>query len=308
MLLFLITLFILSAMYAVSLLKNKDLSIKEFNYLGLFLLFIIATIFFFILEKYSTKTNSSDILIELCIFLGIFTFLVIILIKYIVSERQTQSNQKALDDLKMYTDNLEKIYDDMRVFKHDYMNIISTLSYYIEEENVTDLKSYFSENIVPLSSQIKNNNHKIGLLKNIKEEELKGLVAVKLIQAQQKGIDVFIDIADKTGLAHLDKIMLCKIIGILLDNAIEAADKSKEKRFEFAIITEENSSTIIIRNSTETENINLQKIFRKGYSSKGTKRGLGLYIVKSIISEDKKISLDTQVENFIFTQKITFKK
>ncbi|WP_297518748.1 GHKL domain-containing protein [uncultured Clostridium sp.] len=308
MLLFLITLFILSAMYAVSLLKNKDLSIKEFNYLGLFLLFIIATIFFFILEKYSTKTNSSDILIELCIFLGIFTFLVIILIKYIVSERQTQSNQKALDDLKMYTDNLEKIYDDMRVFKHDYMNIISTLSYYIEEENVTDLKSYFSENIVPLSSQIKNNNHKIGLLKNIKEEELKGLVAVKLIQAQQKGIDVFIDIADKTGLAHLDKIMLCKIIGILLDNAIEAADKSKEKRFEFAIITEENSSTIIIRNSTETENINLQKIFRKGYSSKGTNRGLGLYIVKSIISEDKKISLDTQAENFIFTQKITFKK
>jgi two-component system sensor histidine kinase AgrC len=295
-------------MYAVSLLKNKDLSIKEFNYLGLFLLFIIATIFFFILEKYSTKTNSSDILIELCIFLGIFTFLVIILIKYIVSERQTQSNQKALDDLKMYTDNLEKIYDDMRVFKHDYMNIISTLSYYIEEENVTDLKSYFSENIVPLSSQIKNNNHKIGLLKNIKEEELKGLVAVKLIQAQQKGIDVFIDIADKTGLAHLDKIMLCKIIGILLDNAIEAADKSKEKRFEFAIITEENSSTIIIRNSTETENINLQKIFRKGYSSKGTNRGLGLYIVKSIISEDKKISLDTQAENFIFTQKITFKK
>ncbi|MGL4762724.1 MAG: sensor histidine kinase [Sarcina sp.] len=308
MILFLITILILSLMYGVSLLKNKELSTKEFNYLGLFFLFIGSIIFFFIYNTYTSKNYSNEVMLEFCLMLGIFTFLVIILIKYIVSEKQTQSNQKALDDLKMYTDNLEKIYDDMRVFKHDYMNIISTLSYYIEEENMDDLKSYFSENIVPLSSQIKNNNHKIGLLKNIQEEELKGLVAVKLIQAQQKEIDVFVDIADKTDLAHLDKIKLCKMIGILLDNAIEAAEKSKEKRFEFGIITEDNSSSIIIRNSIESENINLQKIFRKGYSSKGENRGLGLYIVRTLISEDNNISLDTQSENFIFTQKITFKK
>lgn len=308
MVLFLTCILILSSMYGFSLLKNKELSVKEFNYLGLFFLFIGSIIFFFMFDTYTKKNYSNDVMLELCTLLGIFTLLVIILIKYILSEKQTQSNQKALDDLKMYTNNLEKIYDDMRVFKHDYINILSTLSYYIEEENIDELKEYFSENIIPLSSQIQNNNHKIGLLKNIKDEDIKGLVAVKLIQAQEKGIDVFVDITEDVSFSDLDKLNLCKILGILIDNAIEAAEKTTEKKFEFAIITEENLITLIIRNSIGEQKINLQKIFKKGYSSKGENRGLGLYIVKNILEEEDKISLDTQAKNSIFTQKITFKK
>ncbi|MGL4655871.1 MAG: sensor histidine kinase [Sarcina sp.] len=308
MIAFLTTILTGTSMYGFSLLKDKDLSVKEFNYIGLFFLFIGGTIFFFMLETYNSENYSDEAIIEFSTVLVTFILLINILIKYILSEKKTQSNQKALADLKMYTDNLEKIYDDMRVFKHDYMNILSTLSYYIEEENIDELKKYFSENIVPLSSQMHNNNHKIGLLKNIKDEDIKGLVAVKLIQAQEKGIDVFVDITEEVSFSDIDKLNLCKILGILIDNAIEAAGGTWTKRFEFAIITEENFTSLVIRNSIENQKINLQKIFKKGYSTKGENRGLGLYIVQSILTEENKISLDTQAENNIFTQKITFKK
>ncbi|MGL5574925.1 MAG: sensor histidine kinase [Sarcina sp.] len=308
MILLLIALFILLSMYGFITLKSKTYSQKQLNNIGLVYLFILGSIVFFILEIYESKDLTNNFFFELIILLTTFIILILILIKYILSESQSQSNQKALDDLKMYTDNLEKIYDDMRVFKHDYMNILSTLSYYIEEENIDELKKYFSENIVPLSSQMHNNNHKIGLLKNIKDEDIKGLVAVKLIQAQEKGIDVFVDITQEINFSDIDKLNLCKILGILIDNAIEAAEETQEKRFEFAIITEENFISLIIRNSIENQKINLQKIFKKGYSTKGENRGLGLYIVQSILTEENKIALDTQAENNIFTQKITFKK
>ncbi|MGL4451348.1 MAG: sensor histidine kinase [Sarcina sp.] len=308
MILLLIALFILLSMYGFITLKSKTYSQKQLNNIGLVYLFILGSIVFFILETYESKNLTNNFFFELIILLTTFIILILILIKYILSESQSQSNQKALDDLKMYTDNLEKIYDDMRVFKHDYMNILSTLSYYIEEENIDELKKYFSENIVPLSSQMHNNNHKIGLLKNIKDEDIKGLIAIKLIQAQEKGIDVFVDITQEVSFSDIDKLNLCKILGILVDNAIEAAERTQGKRFEFAIITEENFISLIIRNSIENQKINLQKIFKKGYSTKGENRGLGLYIVQSILTEENKISLDTQAENNIFTQKITFKE
>ncbi|MBC8832103.1 ATPase, partial [Escherichia coli] len=67
---------------------------------------------------------------------------------------------------------------EMRVFRHDYVNILSTLVGYIDNNDMPGLKYYFENNIVPINKTIESNNYKISLLQNIHVIELKGLLAV----------------------------------------------------------------------------------------------------------------------------------
>ena len=117
--------------------------------------------------------------------------------KVITKEIEYKSKKEQLQNLKDYTNSLEKVYTDMRKFRHDYINILSSIVGYIEDNDMEGLEEHFYKNIMPLGEGIKNNNFRIGLLKNIEIVELKGLLSSKIIGAQGKGIDVFIDISEK---------------------------------------------------------------------------------------------------------------
>ncbi|MBC1231911.1 hypothetical protein HB816_15775 [Listeria booriae] len=61
-----------------------------------------------------------------------------------------------MQQLKKYTASIEKIYDEMNVFRHDYINILASLNGYIEKANQQDLQMYFEKTIKPLSDHITN--------------------------------------------------------------------------------------------------------------------------------------------------------
>ncbi len=223
----------------------------------------------------------------------------------IKKEEKFKYEQVELENLKEYTDNLEKLYTEMRKFRHDYINIISSLAAFIEDRDMEGLEEYFNSNICPLNNQMNNNNYKLGLLKNIQLQEVKGLISAKVIRAQELGVDVIIDIVETIDRIDMDKIDLIRSLGIIFDNAIESAINSSIKRVRIGLIKKGSSVIVVVTNTYEGELLPIAKMFKAGVSTKGKDRGLGLSNLRETLDKYENVSLDTYIKDNEFIQEIS---
>ena len=248
-----------------------------------------------------TKSNST-----LFIICGAILILILYVL-FIVARKEIQFNYKEreLENLKEYTKNLEKVYTDMRKFRHDYINIISSMAGFIEDRDIDGLAEHFNKNIYPLNNKMNNNNYKLGLLKNIERSEIKGLISSKIIHAQELGIEVGIDIVDSIDNIKMDIIDFTRSIGIIIDNAVEAAIESENKILNIAFINKNKSIIVVVENTFPSELPPIYKMFRYGFSTKGDNRGIGLSNLREITNKYKNVSLETIVKEDKFVQNLT---
>lgn len=306
------------ALYLVSYFIGKKYSnYKEFlleNYKSKYLkLIYVALILTFALFYFNINWNNSSNPIVLTkinsiLFIGYGTVMIAICfvsLFFIKKEANFKYKQMQLDNLKEYTENLENLYTDMRKFRHDYINIISTMAGFIQERDMDALEKHFNDHIYPLNKKINKNNYKLGLLKNLQLPEIKGLVSAKVIHAQELGLDIILDIVEPINKINMDIIDLSRILGIILDNAIEASLESDDKKVNIAFINKNSSVIIVLINTFKGDIPPLSKLFKEGFSTKGENRGLGLSNLKDIVGKYMNISLDTYIENNEFYQEIT---
>lgn len=127
---------------------------------------------------------------------------------------QTEAKQKAMQDLQDYTHNLEAMYNGLRSFKHDYINILLSLSGYIANRDIDELAQYFETKIFPTKALIDQGDYKLNQLGNIDVLEIKSLLSAKMIYAHDSGIDVTIDIPCRVDSFPMNTVDLARILGI----------------------------------------------------------------------------------------------
>ncbi|MDR3596034.1 GHKL domain-containing protein [Clostridium sp.] len=305
--------FVISSFIAF-LLKRSRFNLKEINFKNKFVLLILINIgltslIFYVnamLIKFSNVDNLI-IYVDSVLFLSYFfctlimTYILVINLK---KEMDFKTKKMEFDNLQEYTSNLESMYNDMRKFRHDYVNILSSMKGYIEQKDLNGLNEFFNKRILLMNKEISNKNYKLELLQHIKVTELKGVLSSKVIRAQELGVNVFIDIMEAVEFINIDIIDLCRIIGILLDNAIDAALLCESPSLKIGIINKKNSIIILIINSCLKENPPIYKMFESGFSTKGSNRGLGLSNLKEIVNNYKNISIDTSIQNEEFIQNL----
>ncbi|ERK28706.1 sensor histidine kinase [Clostridium intestinale] len=294
-------------------LLNKRIKLTNINLKGkygvLIVLSLLLTLIIFYTNIYlgSKAGFNEDVLrangilfLTYFILLGVILF---VLIRSLTKELEFRNKQKEFENLKQYTESLEKLYSDMRVFRHDYINIISSMIGYIDNRDMDGLERHFYENIIPVSKSMQKNDFKIGAIKNIDIPEIKGIVSSKLIRAQELGLDVHVEVVENIDDVKMNIIDLSRILGILLDNAIEASKESLEFKLKLAFIKTEKAIIIVISNSYKEKNISLNKIFKPNYSTKGSGRGIGLNNLKKIIDNYDNVFLETKmIENFFIQE------
>lgn len=293
---------------------NKKIEISKIQINGKFAFLIISSLLLTLIIFYSniilgSKDGFTNEIIKFNGVLFFIYFILLLIITYIIlkstiKELEFKNKKIQFENLQEYTSNLEKLYTEMREFRHDYINILSSIIGYIENKDICGLEVYFNDKIIPLGKGIETNNFKIGHLKNVKILELKGILSSKLIRAQELGIDVFIDIMEDITRIDIDIVDLCRIVGILIDNAIESALISTNRSLKVAIVNKNNSTIIAIINSCPENTPPIYKLFEKGFSTKGRNRGLGLSNLKELISNYNNCSLDTIVEHGEFIQNL----
>lgn len=232
-------------------------------------------------------------------------------IKTMNKKLEYKNKLENIEGLKPYIKSIEDLYNNTRKFRHDYVNILTTLNGYIQNDDIEGLKDYFNKHIVPSGRSISEKDSRLGLLKHIKIMSLKGLVASKIIKAQSLNIDTFVDIVEEIQSEDLPiyELDLCRVIGIFLDNSIEAAIEIPNPKISFGITKTEDMTVLIIANSCEKDNMpSIGEMYKKGFSTKGNNRGIGLSNASEILSKYNNVFLDTFIEDGQFIQKIQIDK
>lgn len=245
---------------------------------------------------------------KLAIILFFILLLIVIISIHLMKVKIEEEQEKKLDETLLdYVRKLEHMYDDLASFRHDYLNILLSLSEGIRTENMEEIKRVYENVIAPTVKIMNHHELEIVKLSNIAIPEVKGLLSSKLISAQQQNINVMMDIPEKIKGVPIHIVTFIRAISIILDNAIEEAVKSKEKQLQIAFFEMDNGQYFIVRNSYQNDTVDLQKIYEKHYSSKGEKRGIGLYSLKRLLEKMDNVTLETSVEHPFFTQVLILK-
>lgn len=97
-----------------------------------------------------------------------------------------------------------------------------------------------------------------------------------------------------------------RILGVLLDNAIEASSECSEKiiNITFRNDMRNNRQLILIENTYNNKDVDTEKIFQKGISEKENHTGLGLWEVRKIIKKNNNANLFTSKTTRFFSQQL----
>ncbi len=235
-----------------------------------------------------------------------YVVLTFLIVATIVHEYETNANimmkQNSYDNLQEYMKQIEELYQNMRVFRHDYANVMLSVVGYIEENDMDGLKKYYDMEIFPISNLFNKEKDVVAKLHNLDIIELKSLISVKINYALELKVEVNLEIIEKIDKVNMKSIDLVRIIGIFLDNAIEACQECEKPSIDLSIIKMDKDITFIVKNTYIKKNIDYCKLGILGISSKGERRGTGLYNVKTIINAYNNVIMDTEYENGYFTQ------
>ncbi|GGG94951.1 GHKL domain-containing protein [Staphylococcus pragensis] len=296
--------------YSVRFLINKLMqSYLSINKTYLTVISIVLILSCIILYIYSHTSNLSDASLKMygLIFIGIiffFSLLIVLISNYTIKELRYKRNMEEIETYYEYTLQIESINNEMRKFRHDYVNILTTMSEYIREDDMTGLRQYFNENIVPMKDNLQMKSIKINGTENLKVRAIKGLVTTKILQAQEKNIPISIEVPELVEHIELNTIDLSRIIGIIIDNAIEASEDLEDALIRIAFINTESSVMFIVMNKCKEDMPRIHELFQERFSTKGENRGLGLSTLKEITDSTENVLLDTTIENGYFIQKV----
>ncbi|CZE42389.1 TPA: sensor histidine kinase [Staphylococcus aureus] len=286
--------------------KKSYLSLNK-TYMIIISFVLFATFAFFYIYSTNTSSNGDSLIPYALVFIGLIIFIsVVILIMslFTLKEMKYKRNQEEIETYYEYTLKIEAINNEMRKFRHDYVNILTTLSEYIREDDMIGLRAYFNKNIVPMKDNLQMNAIKLNGIENLKVREIKGLITAKILRAQEMNIPISIEIPDEVSSINLNMIDLSRSIGIILDNAIEASTEIDDPIIRVAFIESENSVTFIVMNKCADDIPRIHELFQESFSTKGEGRGLGLSTLKEIADNADNVLLDTIIENGFFIQKV----
>ena len=220
-------------------------------------------------------------------------------------ERLDQEQALRYRDMERYSRHIEELYKEVRSFRHDYTNLLTSLRLGIEEEDMEQIKEVYDSVLKDSSEKLQDNKYDLGRLVNVRDRALKSLLAGKFLKARDKKIVFNVEVPEEIQVEGMSLLDFLTIVSILCDNAIEASAEVSQPHVSIAFLKNGAQETFIIENSIKEEEIDISEIFSFGASSKGEERGVGLYTVMKIVESHPNTSLNTTCQNQVFRQVLT---
>ena len=262
---------------------------------------VMLAIFFYNLIK--TFEFNNNIITYLVIIVMLICILLYLFKQKIENEKISKKYDELLDVMKSYESDIE----EQRTLRHETKNEFATIKCKLQDkENNKTIIEYIDSVI---GEKEKAGSTKYSKFKYLPSNGLKGFFYYKFIEAEKKGINVSINISKQIENSFLKDIEtkdfkdLARIIGVYLDNAIEASSTSEDKKLGIEMYLIKEKIEIIITNTFNNE-INLDKIGKESFSTKGKHRGHGLLLVNKILSENNKFEAKNEIRGNIYIQSL----
>ena len=285
----------------IKLTNNKEIIM----YLALSL-FSILVVFY---TEYSNVNSSSNK--ELI--LGIIVIISFVLILYSLVKQKMENNKLMTRYLKLleFIKNYEKELDKQKELRHESKNqLITARSKIVDKKKEYEVIEYLNSII---ADYVKGNNEKHTSFQYLPANGIKGFFYYKANEAENNGIHLSINVSPKvenTFIGNLDTNdfkQLGILLGVYLDNAIEASKNSKDKKMAIEIYKTGEDVEIIISNTYEGK-IDTESIGKTKYTTKGKNHGYGLMLVSKILEDNKRFEAQRIVTDVVYSQKIKIKK
>ena len=286
--------------------KDFQKSLTKINgIMGAYFLVMESLSYFEYAYDIQSKTVRHLILVfYLLFFMGIIKKLDTYL-KEKLQEKLNQEQTLRYRDMERYSRHIEELYKEVRSFRHDYTNLLTSLRLGIEEEDMEQIKEVYDSVLKDSSQKLQDNKYDLGRLVNVRDRALKSLLAGKFLKARDKKIVFNVEVPEEIQVEGMSLLDFLTIVSILCDNAIEASVEASQPHVSIAFIKNGAQETFIIENSIKEESIDISEIFSFGASSKGEERGVGLYTVMKIVESHPNTSLNTTCQNQVFRQVLT---
>ena len=282
---------------------NLPYLFKSYN-----ILFCIIYVFMILtMSLYLIYFNLSQ---PLKLVLLIFSFFEYIYLVYfiVLTYKNKEKIKRNLELMLEVTSRYETVLNDIRTKNHENKNQLIIVKDLIKSNNKKAI-SYIDS---MLETKYNDDDQLILKVSNIPAGGLKGLLYYKLITMKAKEIECCIEVSkeiDKNCLANLNVELLqsfYKIIGVFLDNSIEAVENCNKKIVLVELFEEDNYLIFSISNEYK-EKINLDILGKKRFTTKGKDHGYGLQLVKDLISEHNELFNQTEIVGNLFIQKVGIK-
>lgn len=264
------------------------------------ILSIIFTAIFFYRFATGYKLNQ-DVLLYL---IAMFAFIIILFSLY--KQRMDNENvSKKYDGLLDVMKNYESDIEEQRTLRHETKNEFATIKCKLQDKEDNGSIIEYIDSVIGDKGKV--STTKYSKFKYLPSNGLKGFFYYKFLEAENKGINVSVNISKQIENSFLKDVDtkdfkdLARIIGVYLDNAIEASFTSKDKKLGIEMYLINEKVEIIITNTFNNE-INLDKIGKESFSTKGKNRGHGLLLVKKILSENNMFEAKNEIRNNIYIQ------
>ncbi len=246
---------------------------------------------------YSNVLPLFIVIINICSLLAYF--LISIYTIFTVSKLETTST--SLEEAQLYNKTLQILHDNIRAFKHDFWNIVQGIGGYVGRNDIEGLKSYYAKlvedcqqvnNLTALSPSVVNNPAIYNILAN--KYHMADELGIKI------SLEVFMDLND----LNVNSYELTRILGILMNNAIEASKECEEKVINviFRKDKRKHMQLVIVENTYKDKSVDTEKIYEKGYSTKSGNTGIGLWEVRQIMKKHNNLNLYTTKTDDYFSQ------
>ena len=221
----------------------------------------------------------------------------------IVKTKQLEIANRDIKNLKLYNNTLKVLYDNIRAFKHDFNNIMNGIGGYITAKDMDGLSRYYKS----VFKECDNLNNLAALNpETINNPSIYAILADKYTKANAKNIKIELGIFLDLNSLNIDTYELTRILGILLDNSIEAAQECEKKYISVRFIMDhrKNRQLVIVENTYKDKTIDTYKIFEKSYSTKPHNTGLGLWEVNKILKKHDNLAIYTSKDDELFKQQL----
>ena len=286
--------------------KDFQKSLTKINWIMGTYYLVMQSLSFFEYEQgiQSTTVRHFILVFYLLFFMGIIKKLDTYL-KDKLHEKLNQEQALRYRDMERYSRHIEELYKEVRSFRHDYTNLLTSLRLGIEEEDMEQIKEIYDSVLKDSSEKLQDNKYDLGRLVNIRDKALKSFLAGKFLKARDKRIVFNVEVPEEIQVEGMSLLDFLTIVSILCDNAIEASAEASQPHVSIAFLKNGAQETFIIENSIKEEGIDISEIFSFGASSKGEERGVGLYTVMKIVESHPNTSLNTTCQDQVFRQVLT---
>ncbi len=171
---------------------------------------------------------------------------------------------------------VHRLVEVMRAQSHEFKNKLHAVAGLIQLGRYSEAVDYLTANYAPDADTFE------WLSARIKESLSFGLLMGKISRAREQGVELTIlpETMLKVLPKHFSSGDMVLVLGNLVENAIEAAALSEEKKVAVSVVNRSDAMEIRVQNTGQPIDAELgDTIYRRGVTTKGAGRGYGLALV-----------------------------